>query len=111
MRRAAAAIALALALGASPVPRDARERAYRANNRGVALLEQFNAQEAAAAFREALKLDPDLGLARVNLAIALLNVPDAEGAERESGAALGTKADSVQAHFVLGLALRTLARA
>jgi tetratricopeptide (TPR) repeat protein len=47
------------------------ENGYRANNRGVALLEQFNYDGAATSFREALKIAPDLGIARVNLAIAL----------------------------------------
>ncbi len=111
MRPAAALLALVLAAAAAPGSRDAREQAYRANNRGVALLEQFSAQEAAGAFREALKLDPALGLARVNLAIALLNVPDAEGALREAKAALDARIASPQAHFVLALALRTLGRA
>jgi tetratricopeptide (TPR) repeat protein len=104
----AALVALVLAV-ASPA-RDARERPYRANNRGVALLEQFNPQEASAAFREALTLAPALGLARVNLAIALLNVPDAEGALREAQAALNAGVDTPQVHFVLGLALRALGR-
>jgi len=111
VRPPAALIAVALAVTAAPASRDVRERAYRANNRGVALLEQFSAQEAAAAFREALAHDPGLGLARVNLAIALLNVPDAEGALREARAALEANLDTPQVHFILGLALRTLARA
>ena len=38
--------------------REIREDAYRANNLGVALLEQFKFEESAAAFREALRLDP-----------------------------------------------------
>src|SRR5215208_1380955 len=38
----------------------AREEAYRANNLGVALLEQFKPKEAAEEFRRALKLDPRL---------------------------------------------------
>ncbi|HET7294240.1 MAG TPA: FG-GAP-like repeat-containing protein, partial [Vicinamibacteria bacterium] len=110
MKRAVASAALLALAAAAPTSREARERAYRANNRGVALLEQFSAQEAAAAFREALAIDPDLGLARVNLAIALLNVPDAEGALREARAALEARLDAPQPHFILGLALRTLAR-
>ena len=50
-----------LVLGAprrSPAPRqaaqDRREDAYRANNIGVALLEQFQYDEAASSFRQAL---------------------------------------------------------
>src|SRR5215472_8876788 len=36
------------------------EEAYRANNLGVALLEQFKYKEAAEAFKRALQLDPKL---------------------------------------------------
>src|SRR6476660_2780595 len=59
-----------------------REDAYRANNIGVALLEQFKHKEAAEAFRNALKIDPKLKLARINLSIALFNVPDLPAAQR-----------------------------
>ena len=45
-------------------PQD-REAAYRANNIGVALLEQFDYDAAAASFREALKIAPDLALAQL----------------------------------------------
>ena len=83
-----------------------REDAYRANNRGVALLEQFRPADAAEAFREALKLDPTLGIARVNLAIALFNVPDLAGAEREARAAAQAMRDAPQPHYVLGLVAR-----
>ena len=47
-------LCVAACRGQTPPPAAARERAYRANNRGVALLEQFKYPEAAAAFREAL---------------------------------------------------------
>ena len=96
-----------LAAGSAPKP-DAREQAYRANNRGVALLEQFKAQDAVGAFREALTLAPDLALARVNLAIALLNAPDLPGADQAARAALSAQPDSLQAQFVLGIASRGL---
>jgi tetratricopeptide (TPR) repeat protein len=105
----AAALGL-LAAGSAPRP-DAREQAYRANNRGVALLEQFKAQDAVAAFQEALTLAPDLALARVNLAIALLNAPDLPGAEKEARAALAAQPGSLQAQFVLGIASRGLDQA
>src|SRR6267143_228805 len=61
-----------------------REDAYRANNIGVALLEQFKYKEGAAAFRQALQIDPKLILAHINLGIALFNVPDLPGAQREA---------------------------
>src|SRR5215208_3915434 len=61
-----------------------REDAYRANNIGVALLEQFKYKEAADQFQRALKLDPSLTLARVNLGIAFYNVPDLASALKEA---------------------------
>lgn len=73
---------------------DAREAASRANNLGVALLEQFKHREGAAQFERALKLDPNLALARTNLAIALYNVPDADAAAREAATALTLSPDT-----------------
>src|SRR5688500_19140699 len=58
-------------------------RSYRANNIGVALLEQYKHKEAADAFRRALQLDPALAIARINLGIALFNVPELPAAQRE----------------------------
>jgi len=84
-----------------------REDAYRANNIGVALLEQFNYKEAAAEFRRALKLEPSLALARVNLGIALYNLPDADGALRELKGAADVLPASPQVHYVLGLIARS----
>ncbi|HYL99838.1 MAG TPA: tetratricopeptide repeat protein, partial [Blastocatellia bacterium] len=40
------------------VSNEAKEAAYKANNIGVALLEQFKYDEGAEQFRRALKLDP-----------------------------------------------------
>src|SRR5262245_9264326 len=65
----------------------ARENAYRANNLGVALLEQYKYKEGGDQFRRALQLDPSLAIARVNLAIALYNIPDVDNALREAKAA------------------------
>ena len=70
-----------------PAKTSAREDAYRANNLGVALLEQFKFKEAADAFKRALQLEPGLALARINLGIALFNVPDLPAAQRELQAA------------------------
>ena len=79
------------------------ERAYRANNHGVALLEQFNYDAAAVAFREALQLVPDLGIAQVNLAIALFyGGKNAEGAGA-ARAAVVRLPDSPTSHYVAGL--------
>jgi lipoprotein NlpI len=72
VRLGAIALALGLWLLQAPAPPDASnlEAAYRANNRGVALLEQFSYDQAALAFRDALRLAPSLDAARLNLAIA-----------------------------------------
>jgi Tfp pilus assembly protein PilF len=92
-------------------PAASREDAYRANNLGVALLEQFKYKEAADAFRRALQLDPKLALARINLAIALYNVPDAAGAQREAQAASTAAPAAPQPHYVLGLLAKSQNRA
>ncbi|HEX5705912.1 MAG TPA: FG-GAP-like repeat-containing protein, partial [Pyrinomonadaceae bacterium] len=86
---------------------DAREEAYRANNLGVALLEQFKHREGAEAFRRALKLDPRLTIARINLAIALFNVPDLPAARREAATAAQGDPRAPQPVYVLGLISRT----
>jgi tetratricopeptide (TPR) repeat protein len=85
----------------------AREDAYRANNIGVALLEQFKHKEAADAFRRALQLDPSLVLARINLGIALFNMPDLPAAQKELQAAIAAAPAAPQPHYVLGLAAKT----
>jgi tetratricopeptide (TPR) repeat protein len=87
----------------SAVAANAREEAYRANNLGVALLEQFKPKEAADEFRRALKVDPRLTLARTNLAIALYNLPDVDASRAEGEAAAAAAPDTPQPHYVLGL--------
>jgi len=84
-----------------------REEAYRANNIGVALLEQFKHKEAADAFRRALQLEPGLALARINLGIALFNVPDLPAAQKELQAASAAAPSALQPHYVLGLLAKT----
>jgi Tfp pilus assembly protein PilF len=104
---ALAAVPLLAALAAPPSPASL-EAAYRANNVGVALLEQFRHDDAAASFRKALELAPGLALARANLAIALLNEPkleEARDAAREAAAGLP---GIPQPQYVLGLATRGL---
>jgi tetratricopeptide (TPR) repeat protein len=89
---------------------DSREDAYRANNVGVALLEQFKYKEAADSFRRALQLDPKLSLARINLAIALYNLPDAAGAQREAQAAAVVAPEAPQPPYILGLLAKSQSR-
>src|SRR5687768_14824814 len=83
------------------------EEAYRANNIGVALLEQFKYKEAADTFRRALQLEPKLSLARINLGIALFNIPDLPAAQRELQNAIALAPGAPQPHYILGLAAKT----
>jgi Tfp pilus assembly protein PilF len=80
-----------------------REDAYRANNLGVALLEQFKYKEGAEAFKRALGIDPNLSLAHINLSIALYNVSDLPGAQREAKNALTVAPEAPQPYYILGL--------
>src|SRR5258707_10959727 len=75
------------------------EAAYRANNLGVALLEQYKARDAVDSFTRALEIKPDLTIARINLSIAFYYLPDAEGAKREAQKALGEDPNRPQAHY------------
>ena len=84
-----------------------REEAYRANNIGVALLEQFKHKEASDAFKRALQLEPGLALARVNLGIALFNLPDLPAAQKELQAASVAVPSAPQPHYLLGLLAKT----
>jgi tetratricopeptide (TPR) repeat protein len=83
-----------------------REAAYRANNIGVALLEQYKAKEAVESFRHALAIKPDLLLAQINLSIALYYLPDATGAKVAAEKALAQEANAPQPHYILGLIAR-----
>jgi tetratricopeptide (TPR) repeat protein len=82
------------------------EAAYRANNLGVALLEQYQAKEAADSFTRALEIKPELTIARINLGISLYYLPDTEGAKRETQKALGEDPNRPQSHYILGLIAR-----
>jgi len=92
----------------NPPPKaSAREDAYRANNLGVALLEQFKFKEAADAFKRALQLEPTLALARINLGIALFNLPDLPAAQKELQAASTLVPSAPQPPYLLGLLAKT----
>jgi tetratricopeptide (TPR) repeat protein len=99
----AATLAASVGLGAGQQAPATREDAYRANNVGVALLEQYNHAEAAASFRRALEIDPKLDLARINLAIALFYVPDLPAATAAAKDAIAAAPDAPQPHYILGL--------
>ena len=82
------------------------EDAYRANNVGVALLEQYNAKEAAAAFRRALNINPKLFIARHNLSLALYYAPDLDGAFSEAQKAAAQNPSAPQPNYLMGLITR-----
>lgn len=88
-----------------------REEAYRMNNLGVALLEQFKYKDGADAFKRALQAEPSLPLAQINLAIALYNVPDLDGALREAKIAAAQSPQSPQPSYTLGLIAKSQNRA
>src|SRR5207253_1520815 len=82
------------------------EAAYRANNIGVALLEQYKAKDAADSFTRALEIKSDLLIARINLSIALYYLPEVDGARREAEKALIQGANAPHPHYLLGLIAR-----
>ena len=83
-----------------------RETAYRANNVGVAMLEQYRAKDAVESFTRALEIKSDLLIARINLSIALYYLPDADGAKREAEKALIQDSNKPEPHYILGLLAR-----
>jgi Tfp pilus assembly protein PilF len=95
----------------APVDEAAREAAWRENNLGVALLEQFRFADAAEAFRRALGKDPSLLPARINLAIAHLYVPDIPAAKQAAAEALEAAPDASQPNYILALIARSEGRA
>src|SRR6187549_1971289 len=82
------------------------ERAYHANNRGIAFLERFEYPQAAAAFRDALQIDSGLGVAHLNLSLALLYSEDPTAADREAAEAERLLPDAPQPAYVRGLIAR-----
>jgi len=84
----------------------ARESAYRANNIGVAYLEQYNFPSATASFREALQADAGLAIARLNLGIALFYGGDTKAARTELEAARTALPGRPEPDYVLGLLAR-----
>ena len=91
--------------GAPPEP-ERREDAYRANNHGVALLEQFDYQGAAESFREATALNAALGIAHLNLAVALYHAQDFGDAERAVRTSIPLLPSGLQPPYLLGLIAR-----
>ena len=87
------------------------EKAYEANNVGVGWLEQFDYAKAAPQFQDALRLNPSLGIARFNLALAYFYDSQPDAAEREARAAAQLMPSAPQPQFLLGLIARSRNRA
>ena len=83
-----------------------QERVHRANNLGVALLEQYDYESAAESFRAALLLDESHGPARLNLALALFLSQDLESAEQEARQAAQLMPAALEPPYLLGLIAR-----
>jgi tetratricopeptide (TPR) repeat protein len=101
------AVLLLVSCGETGRQRDERrEAAYRANNRGVAFMEQFAFAQAVDAFREAIDLDPSVRLAWINLPIALYfagRIGQSASAARDARAKFP---DAPQPPYILGLLAR-----
>ena len=87
-----------------------REDAYRHNNLGVAHLERYNFRAAADAFRQALTIDPNLTITRLNLAIARLYDGDHDAASIDANAVVAALPRSPHGHYVAGLIARAANR-
>ncbi len=87
-----------------------REAAYRSNNIGVAYLEQYNFEAAAASFKTALEQDGTLALARLNVGIALFYAGQPDAAAPELERARQALPDRPHADYVLGLLHRAANR-
>ena len=90
---------LALDHGGRAAPAD---EAFIQNNLGVALLSAERNDEAVAALRRAIALEPKNATAHANLALALLRRNDLAGAEEEAGRALALRPEEAGAWMVLG---------
>jgi len=86
------------------------EAAYRANNVGVAQLEQYDFAGAEMSFRRALALAPSLATARLNLGIALFYAGQPQRASAELTRARAALANQAQPNYVLGLIARAAGR-
>jgi tetratricopeptide (TPR) repeat protein len=103
----ALAVTLLIAVGRAQQPAVAvRDNAYRANNTGVAYLEQYNFAAATAAFRRARAIDPALAIARLNLGIAMFYGGDAKAARTELEAARAALPGRPEPDYLLGLLAR-----
>lgn len=83
-----------------------REALYRLNNTGVALMEEFKHEAAAAEFKKALELDSGFLTARVNLALAYYYTRNKQAAIDEAQRVLKLDPKNPHMHYMLGLIYR-----
>jgi FkbM family methyltransferase len=87
------------------IKRNGRDPSYFCNL-GVALKELGKLDEAVAAYRQAVRLKPDLAEAHSNLGVALKELGKLDEAVAAYRQAIGIKADYAEAHSNLGIALK-----
>jgi Tfp pilus assembly protein PilF len=83
-----------------------REGLYRLNNLGVALMEQYKHEEAAAEFKKAVTEDPNFAIGHINLALAYYFLRDMTQAAAAARAAIRLAPDSPHVNYLLGAVLK-----
>ncbi|MCZ6695684.1 MAG: FG-GAP-like repeat-containing protein [Acidobacteria bacterium] len=86
------------------------EEVIRANNHGVARMEQFKHAQAIEEFKRVTRLAPRWAPGFVNLGLAALYIRDNERAERALRRAIELDPNLVHAHYSLAILLRDLGR-
>ncbi len=77
------------------------------NNRGVALMDQFQFGDAASYFKRMIALDPSVSTGWINLGIAQFYDRLYDEAEESLKRGLGLEPENLRAHYVLGLLYQT----
>jgi tetratricopeptide (TPR) repeat protein len=106
----AVSIVLSLTWLLKSQPRLTQEDAYRQTNLGVAYLERYDYKAAAEAFRQALRIDSALAIAKLDLALAQLYAGSLDEAAINASAAVVVLPQSPHVHFVAGLVSRAAGR-
>lgn len=103
---------MALVLAMAAAPETGRARAIERMNEGVALARRFETREAEQALRDAIRLDPKLAHAWLNLGHLQLRTdrPDAAAISFREGLAVAEGAIATELHLQLGLLLHAAAR-